>query len=515
MGQNLSDHPLAIPDNRLQILINQIKDYQITHGSLIKLLPGVNNNEESPVQSVPVGVAVFPTPWPRELFERATEIQQAFNELYIRISEDPKWLGDVLVDLRRSDSFTQKLWRIWEAVSEEQKGEEGRTNLGIFRSDYMLHDRRGDGQELDIRQVEFNTFSVAGGTHGNIVGNMHRHLCRTGAFDAENTTAGKTNQCKLENLPINDTIKGIVAGLKAAHEAYGPARSSDVSATAMLMVVQPHNINICDERPLEYALWDQSPSIPCYRVVFSDEVLERTSLTADKLLLYHPPHTAQPVEISVVYFRAGYDMHEYTDAGIKARYLLDRSRAIICPSILSHLATFKKVQQALCVPGAVERFLPDEKARLVRATFSAILPMDEESRLGQYARELTQDSVRAIDYILKPSLEGGGHNVYGIDIVPFLAKVHKRRWAQYILMECIRPPKIDNILLTGRGVYQGPVVSELGMFGTCLWMSDVGDGVEILRNECAGWSFKTKAADVDEMSVVKGYGCFDCPYLTV
>jgi hypothetical protein len=32
-------------------------------------------------------------------------------------------------------------------------------------------------------------------------------------------------------------------------------------------------------------------------------------------------------------------------------------------------------------------------------------------------------------------------------------------------------------------------------------------------NRLAGWSFKTKAAGVDEMSVVKGYGCFDCPRL--
>jgi len=31
--------------------------------------------------------------------------------------------------------------------------------------------------------------------------------------------------------------------------------------------------------------------------------------------------------------------------------------------------------------------------------------------------------------------------------------------------------------------------------------------------EVAGWTFKTKPVSVDEMSVVKGYGCFDCPLL--
>jgi hypothetical protein len=35
----------------------------------------------------------------------------------------------------------------------------------------------------------------------------------------------------------------------------------------------------------------------------------------------------------------------------------------------------------------------------------------------------------------------------------------------------------------------------------------------MLDSSVGGWTFKTKYADVDEMSVVKGYGCFDTPYL--
>jgi glutathione synthase len=35
----------------------------------------------------------------------------------------------------------------------------------------------------------------------------------------------------------------------------------------------------------------------------------------------------------------------------------------------------------------------------------------------------------------------------------------------------------------------------------------------MLHTPVGGWTFKTKFADVDEMSVVKGYGHFDTPRL--
>jgi len=107
----------------------------------------------------------------------------------------------------------------------------------------------------------------------------------------------------------------------------------------------------------------------------------------------------------------------------------------------------------------------------------------------------------------------------------------EREMGAFVLMELIRPPVVKNVLLTPRGLHKGPVVSELGVFGFCLWrakkraptVAQLGDsqavredeqgGVEFVFNEQGGWSFKTKSAKVDEMSVVKGYGCFDSPML--
>lgn len=51
--------------------------------------------------------------------------------------------------------------------------------LGIFRSDYMIdlaqssNPAAGDPQ-MELRQIEFNTFSAAGGVHAAKVAEMHR-----------------------------------------------------------------------------------------------------------------------------------------------------------------------------------------------------------------------------------------------------------------------------------------------------------------------------------------------------
>jgi hypothetical protein len=52
-------------------------------------------------------------------------------------------------------------------------------SLGLFRSDYMLHAagyHENRGAPVELKQVEFNTCSCAGGSHSNKISDMHRYL---------------------------------------------------------------------------------------------------------------------------------------------------------------------------------------------------------------------------------------------------------------------------------------------------------------------------------------------------
>ena len=91
MEDNLVDYPPTVSYDQLSNLIFNIKDWQITHGMQLKYGPDAES-----VSSTPIGVSVFPTPFPRFLFEQAQTLQPIYNTLYAAISEDEDWLYEVL-----------------------------------------------------------------------------------------------------------------------------------------------------------------------------------------------------------------------------------------------------------------------------------------------------------------------------------------------------------------------------------------------------------------------------------
>ena len=513
-AQDVTHHPPDLSEEELKSLVAEIKDYQITHGSLIK---AVRHEQPHTVPAIPIGVSLFPTPFPRSSFLKACSLQVLFNKLYARVAEDKTWLYETLKHVIEADAFVKSLWEIYCQVRDELLVQP--IALGIFRSDYMLH---GDSvAEADIKQVEMNTHSVAGGTHANTVANMHRYLRRRGFYDFLCPGAGAACQA----APDNDTIAGIVDSLAHAHALYVAARSNPGRRLCLLMTVQPFNVNVADERPLEHTLWERH-GIALFRVEFGDDVLRKTTMTDTRELLFYRQGTPstdapvgrdeQPWEVSLVYHRAGYEPHEYGAAGREARLRIEQSRAIKCPSIAGHLTTLKHVQRALCEPRSLRRFLDDGEATLVESTF---MPM-YDLRDGSSGRDLAQKLITGTgsdDHVLKPCLEGGGHNVFGEDIADTLQKDENKDWVKFVLMERIRPPSIEGLLISPLNVYDGEVVSELGIFGACIWRSNPdhneSHGVEVMFNEQIGWSLKTKSSDVNEMSVIKGYGCFDSPLL--
>lgn len=48
------------------------------------------------ISCTPIGVSMFPTPFPRTLFEEAQKLQPIYNKLYATISEDEEWLETAL-----------------------------------------------------------------------------------------------------------------------------------------------------------------------------------------------------------------------------------------------------------------------------------------------------------------------------------------------------------------------------------------------------------------------------------
>lgn len=291
-----------------------------------------------------------------------------------------------------------------------------------------------------------------------------------------------------------------------------------------------------------------------------DELVQRASIDpSTSALRVKSTTTMTDEEVSVVYYRAGYTPTDYTSPAIwQLRLLIERSRAIKCPTVALQLAGAKKVQQVLAADGQLDAFLergstpstldnPPPKARLdltdaahLLSSFTSLYPLDDHTPEGRRGVELARREPKR--FVMKPQREGGGNNVYRESIPPFLDELERKDASSlpasqrgekrttttsgkegYILMELIEPPAEAQNVMVKAGEANGVkahVISELGIYGVCLFRQSSsspaapGDrGADILVNETAGYLLRTKARDSDEGGVAVGFSVIDSPLL--
>ena len=143
-------------------------------------------------------------------------------------------------------------------------------------------------------------------------------------------------------------------------------------------------------------------------------------------------------------------------------------------------------------------------------------PLDG-SLVGQDAIALASNQVKSQKYVLKPQREGGGNNIYGIDIPPFLKSLgdDERKFKSYILMELIEPPALRNSIFRNGELKTGQVIGELGIFGVCLWTNPSAEEerTKVLENYEGGFLLRTKGHESHEGGVAAGFGSIDSPLL--
>uniref|UniRef100_A0A4W5QX28 Glutathione synthase n=1 Tax=Hucho hucho TaxID=62062 RepID=A0A4W5QX28_9TELE len=101
--------------------------------------------------------------------------------------------------------------------------------------------------------------------------------------------------------------------------------------------------------------------------------------------------------------------------------MMERSLAVTCPDISTHLAGTKKVQQELARPGVLERFFPGEPDVVDqnRATFAGLYTPD----MGPEGDKTVSMALAKPDqFVLKPQREGGGKRTLALYF--FLQWVH-------------------------------------------------------------------------------------------
>ena len=219
------------------------------------------------------------------------------------------------------------------------------------------------------------------------------------------------------------------------------------------------------------------------------------------------PRGAESVEISTVYFRAGYTPTDFpTPHHYETRYLLESSVAIKCPSIQLQLAGGKKVQEVLTQRHVLDGYFPqDTRVNSLLDSWMGMWGLDVNGEEG-----VNKARARADTLVLKHQREGGGNNVYKSDIPAFLDTLPREEREAWIAMELIQtPPGLGNYLVRAgsgsEGAVKADVISELGIFGWALF----GGPEKSIEEKQMGWLLRTKGKDSNEGGVAAGFSVLD------
>ncbi|XP_006664070.1 glutathione synthetase, chloroplastic [Oryza brachyantha] len=421
--------------------------------------------------------SLLPTHLPVSCWRQACELAPIFNELVDRVSLDGDFLQDSLSKTKQVDDFTSRLLDIHRKMMEINKEENIR--LGLHRSDYML-----DSETDSLLQIELNTISASFPGLGSLVSELHRSLI---------DRYGNLFCLDSKKVPENAASCRFAKALARAWDEF------NVDSAVVMMIVQPEERNMYDQYWLAKHL-KESHGITTIRKTLSEVEAEGHVLPDGTLVV-------DGRTVSVVYFRAGYTPNDYpSEAEWTARLLMEQSSAVKCPSISYHLVGTKKIQQELAKPNVLERFLENkEEIAKIRKCFAGLWSLDDE--------EIVKSAIQKPElFVLKPQREGGGNNIYGLDVRETLARLQKEggdALAAYILMQRIFPKASLANLVRGGVCHEALAISELGIYGA--YLRNKG---KVVMNEQSGYLMRTKVSSSDEGGVAAGFAVLDSLYLT-
>ncbi|KAG5681013.1 hypothetical protein PVAND_010480 [Polypedilum vanderplanki] len=473
--QKVLPSAIDLPLNQKELgeIISKAKDWALMHGVCMR---SKTNFSADALQFAPF--VLTPSLYPRKEFEKAVNLQTVLNELMHKVAHDTDFLRETLASTIQVDEFTANLFKIYETVLNE--GFTQILNLGLFRSDYF------NNVNNKILQVEFNTIASSFAGISSQFQSFHSYILNElGHVD------------KTKNLPENNALSGLCSAMVEAWNIIGNQKA------AILFVIEDVTYNICDQRFHEFEIREKYPHVKVIRRTLT-EIFNTGVLGSNKELI------VDGIVVSVVYFRSGYEPNQYPSKNEwDARLMIERSNAIKCPSIHYHLAGTKKVQQALAKKGVLNRFLSNETdIQKVQEIFTGLYSLDKKEG-GDEVVDMVLKNPES--FVMKPQREGGGNNIYGVDIPEKLTAMSDDERSAYIVMDRIFPPISKSYMIRPGGQMQPEIVemvSELGIFGAIIGTKD-----KILYNRQVGHMLRTKVSNANEGGVAAGLGALDSPYL--
>ena len=434
--------------------------YLYTHGLIIK-------SKTNGVNHIPI--MLTPSPLPKDIYDKIYFYQIAFNKIIIRLSNNQKYLEEILNPIAEKDEFVRK-------------------NLDISKKLF-------DKVQNFLLFTEYNTIASSMGTFSDRLKKFYSF------FSEKYPDIFKKYKDTIIPVESYDNIDKFSESMVEAIQLGFPNQYKE---SIIVFVVQKNETNIFDQCSISDDLYNKY-KIATKRLTLNEIKKncvqdEKGNLTIDGKL------------ISMFYFRAGYCESDFQDEeSWQGRELIELSTAIKVPDINTFLTTFKVFQYELSKPHVMKHYCDNELIiNDILRFFGGIYyikDMNDEAKKELFSK-IKSDPTK---YILKPMREGGGNNVYGDklkELIPEEGNEPGDLLKVSVIVDKIDSAVHESIVLRNEKISVQNSVSEFSIYGIVLSNENI---FEI--NKSSSFLVRTKNKDEIEGGIMEGAGAVDLPCL--
>ena len=454
---NIYEQIKTLTDEEKNISQEKILEFIIslyTRGLIYKL-------KTNGVKHLPM--ALYPSPIPKNLFEKIFFYQIAFNKILNKLSNDQPYLEQILEPIASKNNFIQKLLEISKKSFAYEKKQ--KIKLGIFRNDYLL-----DKDQKFLFLQEYKTSLDDFGSYTNILLNFYNY------FNEKYPNVFAKYKGKEKEIPQNkgNTIEKIS---EAIIEAIKLAFPQDYKTSVVVFITQKKFD--FDLQNLINELYDKH-KIKSEKLSLSEINKKITKDEEGNLKLNES-------KISLIYFNSGDKEEDYPDEDSwKGRELIELSTAVKVPDINTFLTSFKVFHYYLSKPDIIMHYnYNDLIINDILRFFGGIyyIPdLDKEKQTELFNKIQSEPN----KYILQ-SFSGKKNYLTGEKLKSL---VPSEELSNGIILEKVTPPEHETLIIKNENSVVESSVSEYSIYGIILMNEN-----NLVMNKSVSYLVKTLNKD--------------------
>jgi glutathione synthase len=454
---NIYEQIKTLTDEEKNISQEKILEFIIslyTRGLIYKL-------KTNGVKHLPM--ALYPSPIPKNLFEKIFFYQIAFNKILNKLSNDQPYLEQVLEPIASKNNFIQKLLEISKKSFAYEKKQ--KIKLGIFRNDYLL-----DKDQKFLFLQEYKTSLDDFGSYTNILLNFYNY------FNEKYPNVFAKYKGKEKEIPQNkgNTIEKIS---EAIIEAIKLAFPQDYKTSVVVFITQKKFD--FDLQNLINELYDKH-KIKSEKLSLSEINKKITKDEEGNLKLNES-------KISLIYFNSGDKEEDYPDEDSwKGRELIELSTAVKVPDINTFLTSFKVFHYYLSKPDIIMHYnYNDLIINDILRFFGGIYyvpDLDKEKQTELFNKIQSEPN----KYILQ-SFSGKKNYLTGEKLKSL---VPSEELSNGIILEKVIPPEHETLIIKNENSVVESSVSEYSIYGIILMNEN-----NLVMNKSVSYLVKTLNKD--------------------